>query len=242
MASKIKLESDLSLARVHKQGALVEVVQASLHSNYGLIYTLWPKYWVLHAQTAEKHYNRLKKIDLKILQVEVRSDGSRVLDEKLTKMLYTEGVGLALNVELMVEHFCLEVKRTAKVDFQDRDDTSQKLLLVLSEIDYRDIRQDPGYQSFGHLLHCRHNITHPTLNNTYDGTNGSTWDEVPLAWIASGKAIKAWEEFAPLFEDICRYWGEYAHENFAAPATLTLQRGMKSKHSFKLSPTQKKSS
>ena len=235
MGRKIKLKSDPQIAKPHATGSKVTLVQPALHTTYGVVMIPRPQYWTLHLRVAEARFGELRSLDERVLATPIDSSNSRVLDEELTVGLYHVGSEMILNTILAVHQLVLEIEVAAKIKPKPSDNLNDRLVRALRATGFTaDLGKDPRYGQFAELQRVRDAIEHPQEDNIYNGED-IHWDDVPLAWIASGKALRAYSDARSLLEEIVAHWAE-ARKQYARPGDLQVQRGMKSQHAVKKPP------
>ena len=232
---KIRLESDIKLARDFAAGTTVTLVLPVLHERYGLIYLPAPKYSVLHFNQWQAAHKLLALADGKLLDLQVGAANERnVTDWDLLQMIYVAGITLVVQAVLAFHHKTLEIEQTVGLQPGPKDDIGDRLRASLSTIGFRNLANDPAWVKFIELHKYRDATMHPAESNLY-APAGQTWANVPLAWYASGKALDASLAARTLFNEIANYW-EMKRPEFSRPVTVTVRRGMKSTHQVKKPP------
>lgn len=239
MARKIKFTSDPDLARPHKKGAVVEAVQPSLHNVFGTIHILWYRYWLFHAKKADDSFQKLKKLEAKLLKIPVNTANIRLLsDKKLIDKIYFTGFDLVVNVVLTVEYLSEEIFRISKAKPRkgnyDKFTTSEKLKWIGEDVlGIKDITDRVAYDKFIEMESLRHAVMHPKQETVYNAKEGE-WDKVPLAWFVSGKWKEAYTKWEELLEELIANW-EKIRQKYKKPGTLTgVKRGIRSEEPVKL--------
>ncbi len=209
------------------------VMLPMLHETYGLINIAWPRYWVLHFKKWGREHERLVELDAKLLALPIEEGNQRsVMDDALLEPLYATGVELVLHAILAFAHLTLEFGRVTATSIDPRNELSERLSSLLKVIEFKDVAQDPGWQGFIELHKYRDAIMHPAENNVYGADEGS-WAQVPLAWFASGKAIRTSATTLQFFEELAQFW-EQRKEAYDRPGILhAIKRGIKSLHPAK---------
>lgn len=229
------MRSDPTIAEPHAAGAKITLVQPALHGTYGALLVPRPNYWRIHLTTAERLYEELRDLDRRVLALPVQKSDSRTVDADLAVALYTVGTDLIVQTILAVHQLVLELELTAKVASHPGDNLNTRLVSVLKATGYaRDLGVDDRYGQFGELQRVRDAIEHPAERNVYNPIGGE-WDAVPLAWIASGKALHAFAMTRDLIGEIERHYAQL-RERTARPGSFDVQRGMRSLHQVKKPP------
>ena len=239
MGKKLKLVSDPKIAKPHEAGAVIELTQPVLHNQFGAIHFITPQFYPYHFNRAEKAFRELNGFQDKILALPVNSDNSRMIsDLELLGNIYDAGFDMVVHLYIGFDHFLLDMLMNVINDQERRKQMNKweammRLNYVLKNIiNRKDFINSSGYSKFAEIETKRHAFNHPTTRRIYNGNLGQ-WDEVPLAWIISGKYKEAYEEARKLFEELNKIW-EVEKEKYKKPGTLiNVQRGIKSLHPVK---------
>lgn len=229
---KIQLRSDPSIAEPHAAGAKITLVQPALHHTYGALFVPRPNYWRLHLETADHRARELAELDRRVLSLPMEKSDSRTLDDELTQLLYRVGSDLILQTVLTLQQLVLEIELAAKIQPHAGDNLNTRLGNALKATGFAgDLGKDERYGQFAELQRVRDAIEHPAETNVYN-PDQARWDEVPLAWIASGKALRAFELTRDLIAEIERHYADLRKKS-ARPGTLEVERGLRALHPFK---------
>jgi hypothetical protein len=217
----------------HEKGARIAVVQLLLHQPLGMIGYPLPIYWANHVNFAHAGYERLLALHEQIEAIEPWESGVRhVSDEALLIDVYDSGSAMVSNAVRSVQHLAQQMSAFAKVRL-----TSTTLVDRIKEagdlvgIDAR-VGSD-GWQGFTEIVRVRDAIEHPETETVYSGEETGQ-ESVPLAWLISDQGLTAYVRYRGWFDDLARDWkGLLAAQG---PATLTVQRGLVSKHAVKKPP------
>jgi hypothetical protein len=238
MGKNLKLVSDPKLAKPHEAGTVVELTQPVLHNQFGVVNFITPKFHPYHLNRAEESFKKLESLENKILELPINSDNARMIaDLSFLGEIYNCGFDLVVHLYLGFDHFLLDMLSTVYLDQQRRKQANDwKTMIRLNHVlkkvlNRNDLISSSGYAKFVEIKIVRHAFNHPTTRRVYNGNVGQ-WDEVPLAWIISGKYKKAYKESRKLFEELNKIW-EVEKEKYKRPGTLNVQRGIKSLHPVK---------
>ncbi len=236
MARKIRTKADPTLAESHAAGAKVTLVQPALHETYGTLLVPRPVYWLQHAKAALARQESLRQLDQRVLETELGASDSRILAGDLAIALYVTGTEAVLHIVLAVQQLVTELELGLKITRPPLENLNTRLGTVLRAIEYMGLGVDPRYGRFGELQEVRDAVEHPEKETVYNSTGGE-WDRVPLAWIASGKALSAIEASLALIADIAKAWDAFQSAHASGPGTLTgVTRGIRSLESAKKAP------
>lgn len=239
MGKKIKFTSDPKLAKSHDAGTVVELTQPLLHNQFGVIHFITPQFYPYHFNRAEKSFRELEEFQDKVLKLPVNRDNSRMIsDLEFIGEIYNAGFDMIVHLHVGFEHFLLDILKNAIKDKQgikqfNKANVITKLRYILKNvIDRKDLINSSGYSDFAEIEIIRHALNHPTTRRIYNG-NLNQWDEVPLAWIISGKYKKAYKGARGLFDELHTVW-ESEKKKYEIPGRLTnVKRGIKSLHPVK---------
>lgn len=212
-------------------GANVAVTQLLVHDPLGTIGYFWPIHWACHVNIAHADYERLVAIHEEIAKLDPGPNKVRLVsDELLLRDAYDCGSSMVSNAVRSIRHLTQAMATHGIAPLTTHRAIEQiKEATAALGIDCR--ITDPGYDAFGELVRIRDAIEHPTESNVYQGTD-STWDQVPLAWILSDRSVKTYVAYRHWFDLVVRDWKALLAAD-AQPATLTIERGMASKHPAK---------
>jgi hypothetical protein len=224
---KTKVRSNPALGKSHEVGANVAVIQLLTHARYGAISYLWPRFWVFELRLADEAHTNLKRLHGDVLNLPPNDSKMRLIhDMELLQDVYCAGSD-------MVSHACRAVQHLA----QQMEQTSRSLLQTTTSEDrireaaalfgLDDHHAEQNYQGFVEILRIRDAVEHPQANNIYQ-VDGSRWDEVPLAWMLSERALLAYERFEQWMELLTTDWENYLKSHPDPPRTLTVERGLES--------------
>lgn len=131
------------------------------------------------------------------------------------------------------------MERVTEIQVRQGEDLNTRLLKVLKQLNYpNDLGNDPRYGQLTELQLIRNAIEHPDQTTIYNHEEAN-WDKVPLAWVVSGKAIRAYAAARSLVNEVIQFWSD-KKEEFERPGTLNVQRGIRSLHPVKKTPPTKR--
>lgn len=241
MGKRINLESDPKLAKSHEPGAVMELTQPVLHSQFGVVHYLSFQTYFFHLQMASDAFAKLEELQGEVLKLPIHSDNARLIsDPVLLQNIYAAGFGVIINTYLAFDHFLFVSLMTIYRDdpcmlkILDEWDTLEKLNRFLNLVSKADLVSSLGYSKFCDIEKQRHGFNHLTLERFYNAKDHS-WDEVPLAWIISGRYKEAYQGSMKLLSELRAVWDE-ERKKHDKPVVLTgVKRGIKSLHPAKKS-------
>lgn len=229
MARKIFTKANPKLAVPHKAGDELVLVQPLAHVKYGVITAVVPQYWSLHITSAEERYRKLLELDKVLSGIEPDGSKSRFLgDEALIREMYEAGTEMVTHTVLAMQHLVLDIAKVSGAQINpEREDLATMMRSVLKNIGFpKDLSKDQGYSRFDELsTRLRNAIEHPNDLRTYNVKDPSTWDQVPMSWFLSSKALIAYEGSRKLFDEIYDFW-QVKRKEYEKPEKLTVQRGI----------------
>lgn len=236
MAKKLRLVSDPALAKPHEAGAVVELTQTLLHVQFGAIHYLSPKMHPYHLKEANIAFEKLESFQEKILALPILPGNARMIsDMDFLGEIHRYGFNLVVHTYLAFDHFLLEILMVAYQNnpdarklWNDRDMLGRVNHVIKRVLDKKELFQSKEYAGLADIEQRRHAFNHPTARRVYNGDLGA-WDEVPLAWIISGKYKDPYLGAMKLFEELHALW-EAEKGKYDRPGTLTVERGIKSLH------------
>lgn len=238
MGKKLKLVSDPNLAKPHEAGPVMELTQPVLHLQFGAIHYLSPKMYSYHIQEAEVAFEKLESFQGKILELPVGTDNARMItDYDFLGEVYRYGFNVVVHTYLAFDHFFLDILMTVYSDpgrrrlWNNAEMLRRANHVIKKVFEKEDILRTKGYAGLVEIEQRRHAFNHPTSRRVYNGNLGD-WDEVPLAWVISGKYKDTYLGARKLFEELYDIWSTEKMK-YDRPGTLTVQRGIKSLHSVK---------
>lgn len=239
MGKKIKVTDDKKLAKPHKEGAIIELIQPSIHNQFGLIFFLVPSYSLYHARIADHAYKRLERYQQTILKISPDKTNSRLIsDLEFLGKIYQAGFDLVIHTYLAFDYLCLDILRAAyfpqdELTFKKLEgkEVKEKLKHIFTQI----LNQEPSEKEYSKLVeieNIRHNFIHPKIERIYNAKENE-WDKVPLAWVIAGKYKQSYLKTRKMFAGILKKWSK-EKVKYQKPGTLTrVKRGIKSLHPFK---------
>jgi len=235
MGKDQQLRNDPTRAREHAAGAPVNVIQVLTHSQLGAISYFWPRHWMFHAHAAEAAASQLAGLHQRLVSFPVNTTNAirSVEDMAYIGAVYVAGERMVVEAVLTLQHLCEEIERTLKIRLQEST-LSGRLREALNAAALAGLTQRPGYAKYVELAEIRDAIEHPKEMNTYNGAPGQ-WDRVPLAWFLSERGLAAFQGCSQFIKSIVEDW-ETRSQELAAPAELTLERGVFSERQFKKEP------
>ncbi len=239
VGSKLKNESDPSLAKEHKAGAVVELVQPAKDDRWGRYYfNHYQRYWNI-LNESRRHYNRaliyLKKC--RQLPVDTKTQ-NRHVPEELRDKLEMHSMKYLVLLKMGYEYMTLEMlpsidhiqeakQGIAKTDW-DKVDLLKRISSLKSKLS---ISKDVPDCLFP-LFDRRDIVEHPNQERLYNATaNG--WKNNHLAWVLSGDMEGTMEKIVDFTSEIIKVFDEYVKNN-PIPGTLEgVVRGLKASESYK---------
>jgi hypothetical protein len=199
-----------------------------VHDPLGTIAYAWPIHWRFHLIIADRAYERLATIHNQIEQLPPNNDDIRlVFDEDLLVEGYACGTSMVSNAVRTIRHLAREI--FGQTDKPPKSTTAPEEIREATQVAGIDCRlSHPGYDDFGEIVRVRDAIEHPDQSNVYQDR---AWEQVPLAWLLSHHSLKGFVGFREWLDEIA---GDWASLLATEPgATLTVERGMRSRHSAK---------
>ncbi|MCW1888285.1 MAG: hypothetical protein KIH67_001910 [Candidatus Moranbacteria bacterium] len=244
MGKKIKIESDPNLAKSHEAGAIVELTQPALHSQFGLVHYLSFQIHIFQIKIAEKYFKDLENSQGKILEAEIKPGNMRLItDPELLMDIYQSGLGLMVNTHLAFDcflfHALLNVFKEDPIKVAELNskewDTIKKLGVFLKLTNNENLINSDGYTAFIQIKEKRDAFSHINSDRYYNAKDGE-WDEVPLAWIVSGKYKNPYKKAVVFLEELMDIWDK-EKSKYDKPGEISgLVRGVSSLHSVKNPP------
>lgn len=244
MGKKIQIESDANLAKSHEAGATVELTQPSLHPRFGLIHYLSFQIHIFQIKISEKYFENLERSQEKVLETEVGPGNIRLITEpELLMDIYQNGLGLMVNTYLAFDcflfHALLNIFKEDTVKLAELNskewDTIKKLGEFLELTNNKHLVNSDGYTAFIQIKEKRDAFSHINSDRYYNAKDGQ-WDEVPLAWIVSGKYKDPYKKATVFLEKLMSIWDK-EKPKYDKPGVISgLVRGMSSLHSVKNPP------
>ena len=239
MGKKIKLISDNKLAKNHNACSSLVLVQTLVHNTFGGIHYTIPSFYMYNFSIARKAFNKLETYQEDILKLPVMDNNSRMIsDHKLLNKIYKEGFDLVVHIYLGFDYFFVDImamvygnNKEMKKNFK-RWEPIKKMNHILKKIlNKKNMINSVGYSKFAEIERNRHAFNHPTIYNIHNGEL-NLWEEVPLAWVISGKYKEAYLETISFFNELNKIWNNEKIK-YKQSETLTVKRGIKLMHSIK---------
>ncbi len=227
MGKNLKLNIDRSQDRAYPAGSRVMFIQHAL-TRLGIVsFQAQAPLYDYHGGLANKAYRKSFKLHDKVLRLPVEQPSNfRTLDEKLLPQIYTTGSELVMNTYLMFEHLSrymlgshyLPGNEDMYYSLEDRE-LKEKLKHITEIIGKPELLQHKGYGIlFSDWEKMRHAINHPKFSNIYSADKAD-WDNVPIAWMVSGKHLDAFSDITFFFGELLSGWKVLERPN--KPGTLT---------------------
>jgi hypothetical protein len=238
VGQKLRDESDPSLARVHKEGAVVQKVQPAKDNRWGRYYFNHYQRYYLILNEARKHYNRtiyyLKQCR-KVKVDEVR--GTRHVEDSLRDKLEIHSMQFLILTKLGYEYMTHEMLPSVdyiqyKIQGILREDWDKVELLdrLKALVTRLNIKTKIPPKLF-ELFDRRDIVEHPLSYRLYNSTENG-WKNNHLAWILSGEVDGVWTEIINFTNEIIETFANYVKNN-PIPGTLGIKRGLKSIDPYK---------
>jgi hypothetical protein len=216
------------------EGWVVAPTQMLVHDPLGCIAYHWPIHWGLHVNIAQAAYERVVAIQERIAKIAPGADKIRlVFDEPLLVDAYDAGTSMVSNAVRSVRHLAEEIARSNGSPLTPGR-VADKIAEATAAVGIDSRTEQPCYQGLAEIIGVRGAIEHPDSTNVYQA--GAGWDRVPLAWILSDRSTKAYTRYREWIGAIAADWSAWL-DSRAEPATLTVERGMRSRYSAKKTPT-----
>jgi len=237
MGLKHQSVSDPSLGENHAAGTPILRIEQAEHARFGTIAYELRRLWTLHYIMARSGYIELRRHHEQVLRLPIGTSNSRLLAAKdrpdLTLMIYSAGTQMILNVVLTMQHLCHEIERGMDCQLQESGTSGRiKEAFKLAGLDA--ILAEPGYSAFQEILERRDAIEHPKRGNV-SSSHPRDWDCVPLSWLLTDRAPKAFESWHEWFLRAVDQWRLHP-VNAPKLLTLTVERGKKSTRQAKKPP------
>ena len=228
MGKQLNLKVDRSQDQDYPEGSRVMFIQHAL-TNLGIVsFQAQAPLYDYHGDLANKAYRKSFKLHDEVLRLPIEQPSNfRTLDEKLLPQVYKTGSDLVMNTYLMFEHLSrymlgshyLPGGEEVYFSLEDKE-LKEKLKHIITEIlDKPELLRHKGYGIlFSDWEKMRHSITHPKFSNIYSADKAD-WDNVPIAWMVSGKHIQAFSDITFFFGELLGNWKTLERPN--KPGTLT---------------------
>jgi len=204
MGRQHKLISDPSAAHSHVAGATVTIIQQLEHAQLGTIAYAWPRLRSYHQVIASEAFEEFRGLHNRIVTFEVRSGMRTIGDHEFLGQLYRRGCEFVLNAMLAVQHLCNEIEASTETATSTAP-ILERLASATTRAGIDLVKSGRGYAGLLEIRRVREAIEHPTPDNTYRGRSGE-WDQVPLAWMLSDRAIEGFERWGDWFGQLCERW------------------------------------
>lgn len=230
--------SDPALAKAHQAGEAIQRIQHAEHARLGTISYEIRRLWELHYLTARSGCMSLRQLHERVLHLPVETSGSRMLaaadTPDLTLLIYVAGTQMVLNTMLTMQHFCHEIERVLGAEPQRSGTISARIkdAFALAEIPVS--ASSPGYSALQEIIERRDAVEHPRRDNVFS-TDPTGWDNVPMGWFLSERALTSFERWRDWFADALEQWKQHPAMQ---PRAMTLQvtRGVRSARPAKKPP------
>lgn len=237
--SKLKDESDSSLAHSHQAGTIVHWVQPAKDNVWGRYYFVhyMRHYWIL--AKARVKYHRIIALLKKCRALEVNSKTFvRHVPDQLKQRLDVESMEYVMLTKLGFEYLTAEMMQRInnirimkfglpEVPWEDIG-IIDRLNIILKDLEIP--TEIPT--SLIDLLSRRDIVEHPTKERLYN-TKENEWKNVHLSWILSGEIEGTFEPIVNFANSVMERFEEYIETNKVPGALTGLKRGLKSKDSYK---------
>lgn len=253
MGKKIKISANKNLANNWDVGTEVFIQYSCLHDEFGILTTPAPAphlsgqnvYWDIHWQAAKQYFEKCKEFDREIFEIPENKlpqsklgNKSRYVPEELSYTLYITATEMCLHTIISVEHFANNLYQyiSNKIENFDFKKTDEKLRITTKELLNIDIVNDTAYTNdFQKILNIRHEISHPSKVFNYARlTIEQTWDEIPMNWFLSGRALKSFEGWKMYYENLLEKFQQYLASLPKVQTKINnVQRGIQFNHDFK---------
>lgn len=237
--NKLKNESDPLLAREHKEGAVVELVQPAKDNKWGRYYFNHYRRHYLLLNEARKHYNRTIYYLSKCRKIEVDAQrGTRHIDDNLKEKLDLHSMQFLILLKLGYEYMTLEMLPSVDYiqfkkqgiprenwDILELNDRLNALVKRLS------IKRPIPSKLLEFFLR-RDIVEHPQSDRLYNATENG-WKNNHLAWILSGEIDAVLTEIVNFTNEVIETFEKYNKDN-PIPGTLEgVKRGLKATDPYK---------
>lgn len=246
VGSKLKNASDLSLAKSHKEGAVVELVQPAKDNRWGRYYFIHYKRYYLLLNESRKHYNRALLYLKKCRQVPVNEKTrTRHISDDIRDKLEVHSMQYLMLLKTGYEYMTLEMLpsidhiQQAKQGIPKTEWDKVELLDRIKELKSKlPISRDIPESLFP-LFDRRDIVEHPTSERLYNCSENG-WKNNHLAWVLSGDMEGTMEKIVHFTNEVIEVFEKYVKDN-PIPGTLEgVVRGLKSTDSYKKSVTKGK--
>ncbi len=255
MGRKIKISANKNLVSSYDIGSEVCIQYSCLHDEFGVLTTPAPAphfsgqniYRDIHWQAAKQYFEKCKEFDVEIFKIKENKpvggmigSKSRNVPEEISYSLYISATEMCLHTVISVEHFANNLYQYMPNKIKDFHDekTDKKLKLAVKDLLNIDILSDTAYTNdFQKIFKIRNEISHP--NNIFDYaclTVGPNWDEIPMNWFLSGRAVRSFEKWKVLYESLLEKFQAYLSSLPKVELKANnILRGIQFNHDFKKS-------
>lgn len=215
MGKQLNLKVDRSKNQAYPAGSRVMFIQHAL-TKLGIVsFQAQAPLYDYHGDLANKAYRKSFKLHDEVLRLPIEQlSNFRTLDEKLLSRIYTTGSDLVMNTYLIFEHLSrymlgnqyLPSNQETYFSLEDKE-LKEKLRHIIIEVLHQPaLLQHRGYGVlFSNWEKMRHAINHPKFSNIYSADKAN-WDNVPIAWMVSGKHIRAFSDITFFFGELLGSW------------------------------------
>lgn len=237
MGRKLRVSSDQALMSHHDKGASVVYAQPLVHSKFGAICFIWPRFWILEWKLARKAQRELCEVHDEILNVPVGRDNMRLLDVDdggLAVRAFDAGSRMVTHTVRSVQQLCTEIERVASHQLEGRT-LEERIKEAATVAELQLDSSSPWYGALVEIVGIRDAMEHPHQDTSYNA-RPRDWDRVPLAWFISERGLAAYDRFESGFEALVARWETRVAE-MSVPGTLrTAARGIRSEMQYKKPP------
>lgn len=238
-SNKLRNATDPSLARPHKQGAVVELVQPAKDNRWGRFYFNHYKRYYLLLNQSRKHYNRTIYYLKQCRSIEVDAQrGTRHIDDNLKEKLELHSMLFLVFLKLGYEYMTLEMLPSVDyIQFKKQNIPRENWDIVelndrLKALTNRLSIKATIPPKLLDLFKRRDIVEHPLSGRLYNATENG-WKNNHLAWVLSGEIEGVLTEIIKFTNEIIEVFDNYVKDN-PIPGTLEgVKRGLKSTDPYK---------
>lgn len=228
----LKNTYDSLLAKSHKKGAPVQVVQPAKDNKWGRYYfTRYFRFPVI-LNEADAHYETTISLLNRCRQEPLGKDCARFVPEELKEELEVASMKFLILFKLGFEYLTMELLDsiyTIKANSEDQEKTSwedeelvPRINILKNELGYK--IDTPGCLTL--LFDRRDIVEHPSSSRIYNSDKNS-WKSVHLAWVLNGEIETTNGDIQTFVDGLIEAY-EMFRETHKRPGTLNVKRGLRS--------------
>lgn len=235
----LKSTSDSSLAKPHKEGAIVEYVQPAKDNKWGrYYYQQYHRYHVYFVNLESYYKNTFELLSL-CRKEKLHNDNARHINSSLRDKLEFNSALYVVTINLAFEYMTIEMLyflnnilnikgSDLKVPWENID-LKERIKVLCKNLKLND--KLPEFLT--ELLNRRDIVEHPSNNRLYN-VDQNEWENVHLSWVLSGKIEGSYNKIIDFVNPIIKAFDEYTESNKKPGILKGVVRGLKSLDPYKL--------